>query len=426
MRKIIFFVGEPYLAWEHHRFGAEHFMQSGYTVEIWAKKGEYSAEYEKSGRLYFGDNYYTFDMFDIDEYRRSVEKNKNAIFVLTEIDYSWLSVLIEKKCCYYLEYDLACSFGLDIVAPSPRLENHIKKLQEKVLRALNRSPKENINLVQKRLAIHRYHKVNYQGKCKQTMQNCPPRAVFSATCHGVKERGKYYPDFIRLILKEKAIFLHSVDYDRFIEANREDPIVKEKFILFCDSGMTADFMPFNGKNEMPTRKHRFEYYLQLEKLFQKLEEHYQLPVMIAGHPRCYYTKDDFCGRKVVLGETCKLTRDAALVVFNTSTCISFPILYDKPIILTYNKWFKDEYYDVCAGCYRRIFSDIQFLADSLKIDCINLDDETAMIEPWKRCNRIESALREEFIKNYIIDSEYEEKTIAEYMEIIMNSMDDKN
>lgn len=108
---------------------------------------------------------------------------------------------------------------------------------------------------------------------------------------------------------------------------------KESFILFIDDCMpsASDWKLLNIKPPVTATT----YYLALRSFFERIESHYGLPVVIAGHPSAQ--SDDsyasnFGGRNVIFGETASLVLQSTLVLIHGSTATSFAVLAPKPIL----------------------------------------------------------------------------------------------
>jgi hypothetical protein len=134
------------------------------------------------------------------------------------------------------------------------------------------------------------------------------------------------------------IWSGSQDFHIFREeekAHNSDPavLIKYPFILFVDENLpdASDWVLLNT----PPPVTRISYFEKLDKLFQRVEELYGVPVIVAGHPReqnveGYVSK--FNGRQVLFGRTARLTLEAQIVLTFASTAVSFAILAKKPIV----------------------------------------------------------------------------------------------
>ena len=106
------------------------------------------------------------------------------------------------------------------------------------------------------------------------------------------------------------------------------------------------------------------YQESLKTFFDKVEDKYGIPVVIAAHPKAKYVGSEFGDRKVVQGETASLVKDANMVLLHTSNSVSYCILYDKPMALIANK-------EYCKN--RDLLSTQKKLSLSLKIPIFDID-----------------------------------------------------
>ena len=114
----------------------------------------------------------------------------------------------------------------------------------------------------------------------------------------------------------------------------ESKISTEKFIVFIDDYLAyhPDFLMLGIETVNPD-----VYYNELNAYFDRIEERYGLPVVIAAHPRAdrYKEANYFNGRRVLFGSTMDLTARAEFVITHFSTAISYAIINMKPILFIY-------------------------------------------------------------------------------------------
>ncbi len=212
---------------------------------------------------------------------------------------------------------------------------------------------------------------------------------------------------------ENILYVHRFDYDRYLRVNRNNNKQLDKHIVFVDSAM-ADLHPdwVRLGYESNVRKHRDAYYNQLERFFTVLEKHYGVPVIIAGHPGAEYDEKSYCGREIVIGNTCDLIREAKAVIFDISSAINYALLYDKEIVYHYNDDYTDMIYgiaDMGSGYIRHVAEDI------LGLCALNLSDEKSFDAPWNYIRKVDDQAREDYISKYIIDSDVTNLTTSEFL-----------
>lgn len=138
----------------------------------------------------------------------------------------------------------------------------------------------------------------------------------------------------------KIIPCNHLLYDEFLEVKNTLPLKnKAEYVLFLDEAHAThpdwelcNMIPLNGKITAQ------EYYQKMQKVFDLFEEKYQLPVVIAAHPKAQYTGDEFGvgafgKRKIIANQTMKLSFNAKAFIAHSSTSRLLAILQQKPIYL---------------------------------------------------------------------------------------------
>ena len=133
----------------------------------------------------------------------------------------------------------------------------------------------------------------------------------------------------------KIIWIGLNDFHLFNKAKIENKRVYEKgaFILFID-----DALPFASdwkllKTQPPVTPSR--YYRALCDFFEKIELHYGLPIVIAGHPNSKIDNSYMAnvgGRPVYFEKTATLSLESNFVLIHGSTATSFAVLARKPTL----------------------------------------------------------------------------------------------
>ena len=112
-----------------------------------------------------------------------------------------------------------------------------------------------------------------------------------------------------------------------------DVPVEGSYILFIDDCLV---MSFDYELCRLERVIDFDdYFFILNNFFEKLEAHFNLPVIVAAHPNgLEYSEycSRFGGRKVVFGATAELTRGCQFVTTHHSAAVSFAVLLRKKIM----------------------------------------------------------------------------------------------
>ena len=160
---------------------------------------------------------------------------------------------------------------------------------------------------------------------------------------------------------EKTIRIPINGYDYQIGKNIKD--VKGKYILFID-----EYIPYHpdfsmlGINPITPEV----YFKEHNDLFDRIEERYGLPVVIAAHPRAekYKEHNYYNGRKVLFGKTADLASYAEFVI-TYSTAVSFAIMRMRPVLFVYTNDLKTkdpEYFTAIA------------MAESLNSNIVNISE----------------------------------------------------
>lgn len=165
--------------------------------------------------------------------------------------------------------------------------------------------------------------------------------------------------------KSKHIYINGNDYDKALEVQYGDPMLKEEFIVFIDTCLPlhpdigiCNIKPMDADT----------YYNQLNEFFDKVEFETGKKIIIAAHPKSliYNEKDFFCGRKVIFGKTAELIRDSSLVLFHNSTSVGFAVFFNKPVVCLVSNAMRDG--------QRETYDSSLHFAHELNTQLIYIDD----------------------------------------------------
>lgn len=131
----------------------------------------------------------------------------------------------------------------------------------------------------------------------------------------------------------------------------------------------------------------------LRSFFDKVEAKYNLPVVIAAHPKSNYSGSEFGDREIIKGNTALLVRKAAMVFLHSSNSVSTVILNDKPFELITNT----EYNKV--GLLRNSQKKLAYTLDKpiYNIDMIDVVDLDV--------KKLDTQIRHEYIYSYLTSEE---------------------
>lgn len=406
-QKVVFLVEDVITKRDYNRAGATFLESLGHQVEVWQIILGKPVVFDYGELKYKGDNYRQFNK---NEFIHIVKSNRDAIYITGRLyDFThW--ILCKYNCKFIVTEGFLATIGNSNDLISDSLLKRIKRTIGKVIK--KRRLKDNFRII-KELCQRRW----YRFRCKSSQKS--PVTIITGT---------HYLASVRIPkeeLKGNVLYIHAKDYDYYIETQRIDSKQREKHILYCDSAFVdEDYHVAKAGHDMMSEEynvyvHREEYFQQIETLFQKLEDYYGVPVVVAGHPHVIYKQGEFGGREIIREKTCELARDAKLFITNCSTAMSFAILYDKPILFIQNERFKKTRFSGATNA----FSYIQYVAEEkLKVGFLNMSNSEEMERPWEKVRKFPRREREEFMREYIIDTDKTKKTITEYIAEILQEL----
>ena len=164
----------------------------------------------------------------------------------------------------------------------------------------------------------------------------------------IKSKNEYHKLFDLIFyagvsLKEKSNYMAKkikpislIDHDHYKKYKHSKT---ENIAVFLDQALTghSDFGDLDGEKN----KSHFKYYKSLEKFFLKVEQKYNIKIVIALHPKNYLSKKYFFKRKVYINKTPQIVSKSKFVLCHTSLSISHAILNYKPIIFLDSKLVSD-------------------------------------------------------------------------------------
>lgn len=129
----------------------------------------------------------------------------------------------------------------------------------------------------------------------------------------------------------KIYSFNSTDYNKYLNDNSHTVIKENQYIVFIDEyyPFHPDAVLFNLKTIDP-----IVYFRQLNHAFDIIEQKYNMPVIIAAHPKALKYKDFnyFNNRKIEFGKTCALIKNSCFVIAHDSTAVDFAIMCKKPLL----------------------------------------------------------------------------------------------
>lgn len=159
----------------------------------------------------------------------------------------------------------------------------------------------------------------------------PPKYNFMAT------KICYLHFFSKSLMNPKRdVFVHTLDYDKYLDWRIEGKTVNEDYIVYIDDGGAGhrDYELLKMENIYKNELKRLK---ELNNLFSMLEKKYRRRVVIAAHPRVVYKENPFERREIFYQQTDSLIQSAKMVILSLSTAIDLVILYNKPFIFIGNE-----------------------------------------------------------------------------------------
>ena len=165
-------------------------------------------------------------------------------------------------------------------------------------------------------------------------------------------------------LAKQSISVNSVDYEFFLNNcnKKEGDNFPDEYAVFLDqSAPDHPDYKFHGNKPPVTKKN---YYRSLNSFFDTFEKEFDLPLVIAKHPKSSNSIENWEGRQVIEKRAPALVNNSRLVLAHYSTAISFAVIANKPVI----QILTNEY----ITSYR---SDrLEAFADLLNLHTINVDN----------------------------------------------------
>ncbi len=399
--RIVFISEHPYPSYNHHRYGLDYLMERGYEVEIWRVITNKSIFFEAQSGMYEGTNYHEYSTNAL---KKQLIRNKETIFYVeqTREKYFWLIMKYARK--YIVIGGMGPVFGC---SDASQRETTSVSMFERIAKLLKKGLIGSFDAITDRLRLTYNSKVYLY-----LLEKNPPMLIVTSTQLAAE---RY---FMPRELEGNVMRIHSMDYDRFLETQSTE---NQESIVYCDTGYFCKIYDAIIDPEYYPLEHRDEFNKKLEVLFDKLEKHYGVPVIIAGHPKTCYDSDCFCGRPIVFNRTAELVAKAKLFLSQNTTALSLALLNNIPVIEVVDSYFKQlrpiVWPDICLYDY------IRYQANEIGGSFLDLDDEIQMKSPWELAVKLDDNKRREYIKNYVIDSDKTDRLIIEYVDDFLHGLD---
>lgn len=372
-----------------HESGLEYLCNNGWDVEIWTVGiiasigGCFDKECKSCTMVHF-DTYL--------EYDRAVRENKDtSLFYFTSCSIDpYLFISIENYKCRYFVQGRRSETPKNKIT-EPYYEPEVPNWKQKTKNWLKRVGEEKGQYLKNKVVEYKNRQYSKTHKPVPIAEYLP-EMVF--TTNDLSLRAMLEDKRNDWLRSCNVIFVPSMQYDYYLEEERKGGNVSEEFILLIASGLGFEYeglrkVVYKEKIYSPDVNERF--LRRMEKMLDLMEEHYGLPVIVAGHPRGIYNGYDFGGRKVLFGRTPELAKKCKVCITTITYAMTFPIIYNKRLLFYYNESLKQSV--LWKTTYTAYLNE-------LGLKGINLDDDESLDKPWECEEVIEADQRNKFIRNY--------------------------
>ncbi len=294
--KIIFFSQGRFTTRDYDRFGIEQFLKRNFQVEIYdlsaiAQSGWYAQNHPRQKEVF---DHIIKEIKKVSEIEEELEENE----VDKTLIISYIALNLKTKPIYSaiskLNFQYAgLLFGL---LPYHRQPDFLKYL---------------VLLKQSLDFRYKYKDIN------------PATFMLISGTEG-KFKSQY-----KVGHSTQFVYASSFDYRTFIQESNSPTVSERNEAVFLD-----EYYPYHPDLKGIIIIDPEAYYLMLNRFFEKFENKYGVNVVIAGHPKADYTKNNpFEGREILFGETASMVRSCKYVLTHSSTAVSFAVLWKKPVLV---------------------------------------------------------------------------------------------
>lgn len=411
--KVVFVSDILWLERDYHRYGADYFDEKGYMVEcitVWDYYDKITMLVPSWGECK-GNNILEKNS---EEFRIYLLDNTEAVYIFINDSYLKYKYEIFQ---YDIKYIVIGNMGLLCSRERDEKQSILSELYRYVYYFsyghIAANMKSFIHIFFRKLKLSKTDNLTNEGQERNNIseQIKKPIAIIEST----DVADIYLND---QIVDNNIVYVHSYDYDRFLENEREKITATEECIVFIEAGVLGESLSHslcNISNEVDINK----WERQCTIFFDLLEKKYNVPVVIAGHPHNKYYNRCFANRYIYLGVTEKLIPRAKLVITQTSTAISQILLYNKKFIFLENsdirRFLRSYDYDMFSmyTYFIKILGCKVLNLDKIRIKKINIDNYITVVG---------EVARDRYINMYVKMRGTLDKMTYEIMEDIVNDM----
>lgn len=401
--KYIFISEYYYTKRDLHRYGANYYSEHGIDVEVWTvfpPKSINSKVFYTNG-IYQGEMWKNLTFHDMKRELRKLRGENAVVFLMHDFE-RFLPVV----CQYGYRFVLMGSFGPIIQdfkqrdvekERSPFLQRVYSNLLDGGIRIVfSKMYSKTVGILARIFHEQRLVRVYFRNRNK---------GIVVGATENIRES-------LPTVIARDMIAIHSFDYDRYLEVENSENVGEREYIVYIDSGygcFHTDIAYSGSFDPFSVGERKTEFLNKLNECFDRIERHYGIPIVIAGHPHVVYSEKPFGEREIIFDNTCDLVKHSKFVIFQMSTAVSFVSLYKKKVLCIINSVFHE-----LSEWNRFLIANYDYFG----ITPCNLDNEECFNEPWKYLCSIEKKA-EEYCNVYIseLNSPYSKQLVAE---VILN------
>lgn len=181
----------------------------------------------------------------------------------------------------------------------------------------------------------------------------------------------------RKYFSNKVVRFNFTDFEKYKESlNKCTGLVNYRYAVFLDINLPYQSdLSLDGAPKINPKI----YYQSVNQFFKRVEEAYNLKIVIASHHKSRNNNSRFDGRECFSGETAVLVKNSEFVISHHSTSISYAVLNYKSILFIYT----DEMRQFYAECRFRWIHDIAEFLDQpvYDTDCVCKNFSIDVIRP---------------------------------------------
>ena len=380
---------------DHKRFQLKYFEEKGLEVEMWSMVRWTFKNCDDPRELYKSENvFYIDNKSDLVKNFERI-KSDDCIFLCypyhsyTDASYN-LRKMIKK---YGYEY---CNISSSPAVGKQRLietKNKIILLFMQILRL--------VKLTKDAIVKHKIDIIcnGFLGSTGPYLY--PSKYNFITT----KLANAGFPNWVELGNKVKNIMIHAEAYDEYLDAEshadeyikiKEQFNIPDKYIVFIDD-FEVGHSDFKKLGEKLPVTNPTEYLKTLDKFFIILETKFDMPVVVAEHPKAEYEDGDLGNRKLIKGYTNFLIKNSSFVIIGASTCIAMMVQCKKDYIGYYSSEFFEN--------VPRLRLTYKLIQEMLGVKYIDIRNKEQLGNIDSYINTYDDNVCAKYISKYVVDKE---------------------